>query len=65
MLIFLFGWNAVHLMPLECAFTRWFDAVHYVAKLAGSGEVFMDTRAESATGDPIQVVAGRGNGLAL
>lgn len=35
-------------------------AVHYVGRLADSGEVFMDTRMESQTEEPEEVVAGRG-----
>lgn len=36
------------------------NAVHYIGRLAASGEVFLDTRAESQSGEPIQLVAGRG-----
>ena len=35
-------------------------AVHYVGRLAANGEVFMDTRQESQTEEPEEVVAGRG-----
>lgn len=35
-------------------------AVHYVGRLASTGEVFMDTREESQTEEPEEVVAGRG-----
>ncbi|KAK9820125.1 hypothetical protein WJX72_006361 [[Myrmecia] bisecta] len=33
--------------------------VHYVGKLEESGEVFMDTRAESPAQEPVRIVAGR------
>jgi len=36
------------------------SAVHYVGRLAANGEVFMDTRQESQTEEPEEVVAGRG-----
>ena len=37
-------------------------AVHYTCKLAGTEEVLVDTRAESASGQPFRLVAGRGAG---
>ncbi len=37
------------------------DSVHYTGRLAdGSCDVFWDTRAESSTGGPVTIVAGRG-----
>ena len=35
-------------------------AVHYTCKLAASAEVLINTREESASGQPVRVVAGRG-----
>ncbi len=40
-----------------------FIPVHYVGRLGSSGDVFLDTKAESQSGEPVQVVAGRGNKL--
>lgn len=34
--------------------------VHYVGRLAESGEIFMDTRKESQSEEPEEIVAGRG-----
>ena len=34
--------------------------MHYVGRLAESGEVFIDTRQESPTQEPEELVAGRG-----
>ena len=36
-------------------------AVHFVGRLAEGGEVFMDTRSESGTEEPVTRVAGRGD----
>ena len=36
------------------------SAVHYVGRLASSSEVFLDTKAESQSGEPVHLVAGRG-----
>lgn len=41
----------------DCLLT---GAVHYVGTLREGGEAFMDTRAESESHEPVQVVAGRG-----
>jgi hypothetical protein len=35
-------------------------AVHYVGRLASTREELLDTKAESQSGEPVQVVAGRG-----
>lgn len=43
-----------------CLFPRPACAVHYVGQIAETGEVFMDTREESQSGEPQQLVAGRG-----
>ena len=34
--------------------------MHYVGRLVSTGEEFLDTKAESQSGEPVQVVAGRG-----
>lgn len=37
--------------------------VHYVARLAESGELFMDTRSETDTSEAVPVIAGRTSGM--
>ncbi|CAL8461943.1 g1474 [Coccomyxa elongata] len=37
--------------------------VHYVGRLGSSGDVFLDTKAESQSGEPVQVVAGRDSSM--
>ena len=47
-------------LPLTAVPFPLLPAVHYIGRIAETGEVFMDTRQESPTQEPQEIVSGRG-----
>eukprot|EP00955_Chlamydomonas_euryale_P116729 366436-Chlamydomonas_euryale.AAC.14 len=40
-------------------------AVHYTGRLAADGDIFMDSKSESNSKEPVQMVAGRGKSASV
>jgi hypothetical protein len=47
-------------LPLTAGPHPLLHAVHYIGRIAETGEVFMDTKQESPTQEPQEIVSGRG-----